>query len=137
MSDNWYAPASLVIQLSFLIAGVWFARNILRTMRASQEQLGAMLKLSITGVTVEQRSSTVSASQSLTADNAYCLVGFPADRRLTETETAGLPQPTESGPGRFAIARRKISLWLQAPMSSSETAPWRRMINWLQAPAGN
>jgi hypothetical protein len=127
MSDNWYAPASLVIQLSFLIAGVWFARNILRTMRASQEQLGAMLKFSIAGVTAEWHSSTASANESRTAD---CLVP-------SETEAAGRAQPTESGPGRFAIARRKIALWMQAPMSGSEAAPWRRVINWLQAPAGS
>lgn len=120
MSDNWYAPANLVIQLSFLIAGVWFARNILRTMRASQEQLGAMLKLSSMGVTAEPHSSIGSGNQPLTA----------------ETEAAGLPERIESGPDR-AVVRRKIALWLQAPMSSSETAPWRRIINWLQAPAGS
>ena len=130
MSGNWYAPASLVIQLSFLIAGVWFARNILRTMRASQEQLGAMLKLSITGVTGERHLSSGSAKQSLTEVSPYWLAP-------SETEAAGLPQPIDSDPVRFAVVRRKIALWLQAPMSSSETAPWRRMINWLQAPAGS
>jgi hypothetical protein len=130
MSDNWCAPASLAIQLSFLIAGVWFARNILRTMRVSQEQLGAMLKLSITGVTAERHSSTASANQFLAADSRYWLVA-------SENEAAGLPQPTKSGPGRFAVARRKMVLWLQAPMSSTETAPWRRIITWLQAPAGS
>jgi hypothetical protein len=131
MSDNWYAPASLVIQLSFLIAGVWFARNILRAMRASQEQLGAMLKFSISGVAAEwHHSSTDSANQSLTADSPYCL-------GPSESEAAGRGQPTENRPGRLAIARRKIALWLQAPMSSSEAAPWRRVINWLQAPAGS
>jgi len=130
MSDNWYAPASLVIQLSFLIAGVWFARNVLRTMRASQEQLGAMLKFSITGVTAEWHSSTVSVNESLTAGSPYCLVP-------SETEAAGRAQATENGPGGFAIARRKIAHWLQAPMSSSEAAPWRRVINWLQGPAGS
>jgi hypothetical protein len=130
MSDNWYAPASLVIQLSFLIAGVWFARNILRTMRTSQEQLGAMLKFSIAGVTAERHSSTVSTNESLTADSPYCLVP-------SETEAPGLALATESGPRRLAIARRKIALWLQAPMSSSEAAPWRRVIHWLQAPAGS
>lgn len=129
MSDNWYAPASLVIQLLFLIAGVWFARDILRTMRASQEQLGAMLKFSITGVT-ERHSATVSANQSLRADSPYCLIP-------SETEAPGQVQPTESGPRQFAFARRNLALWLQAPMSSSEAAPWRRVINWLQAPAGS
>src|SRR5258708_25880416 len=97
MSDNWYAPASLVIQLSFLIAGVWFARNILRTMRASQEQLGAMLKFSIAGVTAEGRSSTVSANEPLTADSPSSLVP-------SGTDTAGQAQPTERSPARFAIA---------------------------------
>src|SRR5438552_18995995 len=104
MSDNWYAPANLVIQLSFLIAGVWFARNILRTMRASQEQLGAMLKLSITGVTGERHLSSGSAKQSLTEVSPYWLAA-------SETEAAGLPQPTESDPDRFAVVRRKIALW--------------------------
>ena len=130
MSDNWYAPASLVIQLSFLIAGVWFARNILRTMRASQEQLGAMLKFSITGVIAERHASTASANESLRADSPYCLVP-------SETEAAGRAEATENSPGGFAIARRKIAHWLQAPMSSSEAAPWRRIINRLQAPAGS
>jgi hypothetical protein len=130
MSDNWYAPASLVIQFSFLIAGVWFARNILRTMRASQEQLGAMLKLSIMGVTAEPHSSLAGGNQPLTAESPYWLVP-------SETEAPGRGQPTESGPRRFAIARRKIALWLQAPMNSSGAAPWRRVINWLQAPAGS
>jgi hypothetical protein len=89
-----------------------------------------MLKFSIAGVTAEWHSSTVSANESLTADSPYCLVP-------SETEAAGRAQPTESGQGRFAIARRKIALWLQTPMSSSEAAPWRRVINWLQAPAGS
>jgi len=130
MSDNSYAPANLIIQLLFLIAGVWFARSILRTMRASQEQVRAILKLSITGVTAGQNSSTVSTYQPLAAESPYCL-------KTSETEAADLPQPRESGPGRFTIARRKVALWLQTPMSRSETAPWRRVINWLQAPAGS
>src|SRR5438445_610028 len=99
-------------------------------MRASQEQLGAMLKFSITGVTAEWHSSADSANESRTADSPYCLVP-------SETEAAVRGQPTDSGPGRLAIARRKIALWLQAPTSRSEGAPWRRVINWLQAPAGS
>jgi hypothetical protein len=129
MSDNWYPLASLVIQLLFLVAGAWFASNILKAMRASQEQLGAMLKLSIMGVPAERHSSA-SANQSLTAESPYWLVP-------SETEAAGLPRPTERGPGRFAVVRRKMVHWLQAPMTSSQTAPWRRIISWLQAPAGS
>ena len=44
---NWLALASLLIQVGFLVAVVWFARNVLRAMRTFQEQVGAILKLSI------------------------------------------------------------------------------------------
>jgi len=128
--NNWYASVSIVIQLAFLIAGVWFARNVLRTMRAFPEQLGAMLKLSITGVTGERHLSSASARQSLPEVSPYWLAP-------SLTETAGLPEPIESGPSRVAVARRKMVLWLQAPMSGAGMAPWRRIITWLQAPAGS
>jgi len=128
--NNWYASVSLVIQLAFLIAGVWFARNLLRTMMAFQAQVGAMLKLSITGVTPERHSSSASAKQSVAEVSPNWLVP-------SETETAGLPEPIESGPSRFAVVRRKMVLWLQAPMSNAAMAPWRRIIIWLQAPAGS
>jgi hypothetical protein len=128
--NNWSASASLVIQLAFLIAGVWFARNLLRTMMTFQEQVGAILKLSITGVTAERHSSSASAEQSLAEVSPYWLVP-------SETETGGLPEPIEGGPSRFAVLRRKMLFWLQAPMSSAGMAPWRRIITWLQAPTGS
>jgi hypothetical protein len=128
--NNWYAPASLLIQLAFLVAGVWFARNVLRTMRAFQEQVGAMLKLSITGVTGERHVSSASAKQSLAEVSPYWLAP-------SETNTASLPEPIETGPSRVAVARRKMVLWLQAPMSGAEISPWRQIITWLRAPAGS
>ena len=128
--NNWYASVSVVIQLAFLIAGVWFARNVLRTMRAFQEQVGAMLKLSITGTAGERHLSSASAKQPLAEVSPYWLAP-------SATETAGLPEPIESGPSRVTVARRKMVLWLQAPMSGAGMAPWRRIITWLQAPAGS
>lgn len=106
--NNWYASVSVGIQLAFLIAGVWFARN----------------------VTGERHLSSASAKQSLAEVSPYWLAP-------SETETAGLPEPIESGPSRVAVARRKMVLWLQAPMSGAGMAPWRRIITWLQAPAGS
>ena len=125
---NWRAAASLVVQLAFLIGGIWFAHNLLQTMRAFQEQIGALLKLSITGATAERLSSTASANLSATQQGPYWLAP-------SESETAVLTQPTEGGPGRFAVGRRQMALWLQTPMSSTQPAPWRRIITWLQAPA--
>ena len=128
--NNWYAPASLLIQLGFLVAGVWFARNVLRTMRTFQEQVGAMLKSSTTGVTGDRHLSSASAKQSLAEVSPYWLAP-------SETETAGLPKAIESGRSRVPVACRKMVLWLQAPMSGAEMAPWRQIITWLRAPAGS
>lgn len=124
--DDWYALGSLLTQLAFLVAGVWFARNILRTMRAFQEQIGALLKLSITVPPAEREPATIAKS----------FLGEASPYWLTPslTQTVSLPEATESGPNRFAAAWHHLSLWLQAPMNTAEVAPWRRVIGWLQAP---
>lgn len=48
MQSNWYELASLTAQFTFLFAGLWFAGKILKTMRATQQQMGALLRLSMT-----------------------------------------------------------------------------------------
>jgi hypothetical protein len=127
---NWYALGSLLIQLVFLVAGLWFARNFLRTLRAFQEQIGALLKLSILSTPSEPhpadtRRRSAEASQ-------YWL--FP---RPTEAHNAGLSQPSENRPSRFAVAWHRMMLWLQAPSRRAEVSAWRRLTNWLEAPAGS
>jgi hypothetical protein len=44
---NWHALGTLLSQLAFLVAGVWFARNILRAMMAFLKQEGTLPQLSI------------------------------------------------------------------------------------------
>jgi hypothetical protein len=124
-----FASSRLFIQLSFLIAGVCVALNILKTLRAFQEQIGALLKLSITGATSDRSVSTSSAAPSLAESSPYWLAP-------SGSETAAPPQLAERGPNRIVVARRKMVLWLQAPMTSTQPAPWRRIVSWLQAPAG-
>src|SRR5438105_13265281 len=48
MQSNWYELGSLLAQFTFLFAGLWLAQKILKTMRASQQQVAALLRLSIT-----------------------------------------------------------------------------------------
>lgn len=48
MQSNWYELGSLTAQFTFLFAGLWFAGKILKTMRATQQQMGALLRLSMT-----------------------------------------------------------------------------------------
>jgi len=130
MQSNWYALGNLLSQFAFLAAGVWFARKILRTMRASQEQVGALLKLSVTGAVNERHSSSAAAERSFANASPYWLT--PGE---IPAASASAPEPHESAPGRLAVAGHGVMVWLKTPMSSGQTAPWRRAIKWLQAPA--
>ena len=126
---NWYALGSLLVQAVFLVGGLWFARNFLRTLRAFQEQIGALLKVSILSTPSESHSAYTRRRSAEASQNWL----FPTP---TETLNAGLSQPSENRPGRFAVAWRRMMLWLQAPISRAEESAWRHLINWLEAPAG-
>jgi hypothetical protein len=73
IQSNWYELGNLLNQFAFLSAGIWFARKILRTMRASQEQVGALLKLSVTGSLTERPTSSVIAERTLGGASPYWL----------------------------------------------------------------
>jgi len=113
---------------SFLAAGVWFARNLLRTLRVFQEQVGALLKLSITAG-VDSQASAAHSRRYFADTNRYWLA--PA-----ETQSAGSPEPVEPGPDRVTTAWRCLVLWLHGPMQAAPLSTWRRLVTWLQAPAG-
>jgi hypothetical protein len=126
---NGYGLASLLTQVAFLVAGVWFARNFLRTIRAFQEQVGALLKLSITATPSERFSTSANTRRSLADSSLYSVTPL-------ETQTADLSEPAESRPGRLVIAWRRLGRWLQEPRHTAEVSAWRRLVSWLQAPAG-
>jgi hypothetical protein len=130
MQSNWYALGNLLCQFVFLAAGIWFARKILTTMRASQEQVGALLKLSVTGALAERQSPSAVAERSFASASPFWLTP-------TEIPPVGPLELSESGPGRWAVARHSLIVWLQTPMSSGSVAPWRKAIRWLQSPAGS
>jgi hypothetical protein len=92
-----------------LAALVWFARNILRTFRAYQEQVGALLRLSFSDIVP---------------------VPVPAAEPIPS-------EPAHGGPRRLLVLARDLLDWFQAPMGSSSAAPWRKFLRWLQAPAGS
>ena len=128
IQSNWYALGNLLAQFAFLAAGIWFARKILRTMRASQEQVGALLKLSVTGSAVERPSSSVIAERTLSGASPYWLTP-------PEIPPVSVLEPRADSPSRWTAAWHKLIVWLQTPMSTGEVAPWRRVVRWLQAPA--
>jgi hypothetical protein len=130
MQSNWYALGNLLSQFAFLAAGIWFARKILRTIRASQEQVGALLKLSVTGAVADRHWPSPSAERPFATASPYWLT--PADIPAVVS-----PEPQESGPSRWAVARLRLTLWLQTPMSTGDGSHWRKAIRWLQSPAGS
>ncbi len=127
---DWYALGSLVAQIGFLVAAVWFARNFLRTMRAFQEQIGALLKLSITSTPGERQSANTTARNVLAEGSPYWLP--PA----TSTPV-GTPVVEERGPSLFVVGFQRLLHWLREPMGTAQVSYRRRVINWLQAPAGH
>jgi hypothetical protein len=133
MQSNWYALGNLLAQFAFLAAGVWFARKILKTIRASQEQLGALLKLSFTGAISDRPSSIAAEHRPFANASPYWL----APEQKPTVDLPGPQEPQENAPSHWAVARHRAIVWLQTPMSNGEAAPWRRAIKWLQAPAGS
>lgn len=130
IQSNWYELGNLVAQFAFLAAGIWFARKILRTLRASQEQVGALLKLSVTGSVAERPSSSVIAERTLAGVSPYWL----APTEIPPVLVSAPVSPVNS-PSRWVVAWHKLTVWLQTPMNTGEVAPWRRVIKWLQEPA--
>lgn len=134
LGTQWYAAGNLLLQAGFLIAGVWFAGRILKNMRVAQEQMGALLKLSLSGGCDEMEKLRMPATRA----TPYLLDGWPA----------AMESPEAAGPTLRENARRERPLtpawsvawsglvgWLQAPMKNSAGGSWRRAVRWLQTPA--
>ena len=117
IQDHWFELASLVFQAAILAIIVWYARKTLKTMRASQEQVGALMRLSLSDMIADR-------SPSLKQDADVAPV-------LSSPE-----EENSAGTGSFAVGHGIIN-WLQAPMNGGGVSPLRRVIRWLQAPAGS
>ena len=123
MQDNWYEFGTLLAEFAFLAACLWFAKNILKTMKAFQDQIGALLKFSL----------APPAQRSLVSPLAKEALAEGISSWLAPSETpASTAEPVPSRPNRFVLASSHVMLWIQAPMSGP--APWRRIVKWLQAP---
>ena len=134
LQSNWYELGNLVADFVFLAVGIWFARKILRTLRASQEQVGTLIKLTVAGAVPERPSTNPAAERSVATGSPYWLT--PSDAPAGD-QTASQPTLIDEGPGRLSRAGHALVEWLSTPMKSSGTNPLRRAIRWLQSPAGS
>ena len=182
--NNWIDLACLSVQCAILATAVRYGRKLLATLRASQEQVGALLKLSVSDTVVEQPSSIPEptrrfeppsvnirepepepeaepepepvlagafSSNSYAAEREQSLGGRvigaqapsyptlgqrPESPSLTPWVSAPATEPVRATEAASSPARPSVSTWLQTPMSSSGVSPWRKVVRWLQAPAG-
>src|SRR5260370_38456531 len=113
IQSNWYALGNLFIEGAFLAAAVWFGRKILRTLRASQEQVGALLKISVTGALSERQSSSGAADRSFANASPYWLTPpeVPPAAPLQELHERR-PSPTH-----------RTLLSLKTPQKTGESPP--------------
>src|SRR2546427_13198794 len=128
MQSNWYALGNLFIEGAFLAAGVWFARKFLRTIRASQEQVGALLKLLLTGAISERHSTSGAAERSFASASPYWLT--PA-----EIPPAPAQELHESGPSRLAVGWQRGIILARTPMRRAGGGPRGRAIKKRHGPA--
>jgi hypothetical protein len=175
--NNWIDLARLLVQCAILATVVRYGRKLLATLRASQEQVGALLRLSVSDAVGERSAPTPEPAgqfeppppavpepepepvfagtfsrTSYAAEREQSLGGrvigaqapaftAPAQRAespsLTPWVSAPATEPERSDTQAASIpARASVSTWLQAPMRSSGVSPWRKVVRWLQAPAG-
>jgi hypothetical protein len=114
IQNNWFESGILVVLCAILATVVWFARNILKSLRASQEQLGALLRLSVS---------------SEAAPVPYALP------QSHEAYAPALREPAPRGPNPLVGGACHLVNWLNAPMRSRSVSPWRKASRWLPAPA--
>jgi len=177
--NNWIDLARLLVQCAILAAVLRYGRKLLSTLRASQEQVGALLKLSVSDAVAERPAAAPEPTRqfeppsaavpepepepepvfagavsrtSYAAEREQSLGGrvigaqapaftAPAQRAespsLTPWVSAPATEPERLNTQAASIpARPSVSTWLQAPMRSSGVGPWRKVVRWLQAPAG-
>lgn len=106
IQGNWYELGSLIAQFTFLFAGLWFAQKILKTMRASQQQFGALLRLSMCEG-LEERPKEGEATQNATPSVVASAVLSPIiDRPAAPTQVSTSYAAFEKPPRSEARSRR-------------------------------
>lgn len=100
IQSNWYELGSLIAQFTFLFAGLWFAQKILKTMRASQQQFGALLRLSMCEGLEEGPKESEATHNAMPSVVVSAMPGSTVDRpagpTLVSTSYAAFEKPPRS-----------------------------------------
>jgi hypothetical protein len=114
IQSNWYELGSLIAQFTFLFAGLWFAQKILKTMRASQQQFGALLRLSMCEG-LEERPNESEATHNATPSMAVSAMPSPIiDRPAAPTHVSTSYAAFEKAPRSEAPPRDRLNARTEA-----------------------
>lgn len=124
IQENWYQLGTFFVQVGFLFLAFSFAGKLLRAFRASQEQLGALVKLSVAGNAPDRHVDSPLSNGSNVSP--YWLPPSPA----VSSPAIAASEHHSSGPGFFA--------WWKAPMGvTTGTSSFHRVLRWFQMPANS
>jgi hypothetical protein len=116
IQSNWYELGSLTAQFTFVFAGLWFAQKILKTMRASQQQVGALLRLSMSEG-LEEHANEIEAEPSPAPSVVAASMFSPVAERPTPPPSALRTAPTPSSASYAAFEKPARN---EAPSLSKE-----------------
>ena len=140
IQSNWYELGSLIAQFTFLFAGLWVAQEILKAMRASQQQFGALLRLSMSEGLEERPKQTeaiYNATPSVVASAmASPVIDQPTAPTHSSTSYAAFEKPprSEAPPPRDELsARAKANAPMTPPMAPT-AAPTYEPTPYVSAP---
>jgi hypothetical protein len=151
IQSNWYELGSLFAQFTFLFAGLWFARKILKSMRATQQQFGALLKLSMTDGLEERSQESETTHNPTSSVVASSMLSPVMDRPTAPTHSfnsyAAFERPTRSEAPSLSdelSGRAQASApiesaddatpYVAAPLTLPDEAHGNRVVRWLQTP---
>ena len=141
MQNNWFELGTLVGQFTLLFAGLWFAAKILNTMRATQQQMGALLRLSMANgleeqSKVEERSKIGEANHETTPSVVAGPMLSPAMERPGSYSAFEKPARTEMpSPSNGLNGRAKPSApFACEPMASDPMASTEEPTSYVSAP---
>ena len=115
IQSNWYELGSLIAQFTFLFAVLCFAQKVLRTMRASQQQLGALLRLSMSDGLEEPPKESDAIPPSSPSVVASAVVSPDSDRPTA-------PTPGSTSYVAFEKPPRSEAPWLRDELNGRAKA---------------
>jgi hypothetical protein len=141
--NNWIDLARLLVQLAIFAAVVRYGRKLLATLRASQEQVGALLRLSVSSDTSAERSAPAPELEPRERFAAPS-VNIREPERKPEPEREPEPEPVFAGgysrPSYAAEREQSLGARLMGAQAPAFTAPTQRVESpsltpWVSAPA--